>query len=147
MVFVLRPFHAYPHRFVGLNNTSIFRTVSNFHLRLNSSSSRSMKKIPRNLLTCSRFSLSIACCCFSLRFGASDICLHISVDTMSGLEVVCSLVNLLQDLVYPYGGLLLKKVNHVTPVHASDNSLSPSTFQDLQYVSPISRLKLWLRSW
>ena len=27
MVFVLRPFHAYPHRFVGLNNTSTFRLV------------------------------------------------------------------------------------------------------------------------
>ena len=27
MVLVLRPFHAYPHRFVGLNSTSIFRLV------------------------------------------------------------------------------------------------------------------------
>ena len=31
MVLALRPLHAYSHRFVGLNNTSIFRLVlSNF---------------------------------------------------------------------------------------------------------------------
>ena len=48
--------------------------------------------------------------CFSLRFGASNICLqHISGDTMSGIEVVCSLVSLLQDLVFPSGGFSLKK--------------------------------------
>ena len=31
--------------------------------------------------------------------------------------------------VYPSGGLSFKKMNLVKPVHASDNSLSPSTFQ------------------
>ena len=90
MVLPLRPFHAYPHRFVGLNNTSIFRLVlfncatgfrvlkklkstrhccwhRNFQLstsiflfRLNSSSSGSMKNIPRNLLALSSFGFSMA---------------------------------------------------------------------------------------
>ena len=31
--------------------------------------------------------------------------------------------------VYPSGGLSFNKINLVKPVHASDNSLSPSTFQ------------------
>ena len=52
-----------------------------------------------------------------------------SVHTLSGLEVVCFLVSLHPDHVYPSGGLSLIVVNLVKPVHASDNSLSPSTFQ------------------
>ena len=37
---------------------------------------------------------SIAHFCLSLRFGASEICFHISGHALSSLEVVCSLVNL-----------------------------------------------------
>ena len=87
------------------------------------------KKIPRNLLALSGFGFSMIHFCFALRFDASDICFHISGHTLSGLEVVCFLVNLLSDHVYPSGGLSFNKMNLVKPVHASDNSLSPSTFQ------------------
>ena len=44
-------------------------------------------------------------------------------------EVVCFLVSLLLDHVYPSSGLSLNKVNLVKPVHTSDNSLCPSAFQ------------------
>ena len=39
------------------------------------------------------------------------------------------LVNLLPDHVNPSGGLSFNKMNLVKPVHASDNSFYPSTFQ------------------
>ena len=65
----------------------------------------------------------------SLRFDASDISFQISGHRVSGLEVVCFLVSLLPDHVYPSGGFSLRIVNLVKPVHASDNSQSPSTFQ------------------
>ena len=96
---------------------------------LNSSSSGSTKKIPRNLLALSSSGFSIAHFCFALLVAASDMCFHISGHTLSGLEVVSSLVRLLQHHVYPSGGLSFNKVNLVNPVHASDNSLSPSMFQ------------------
>ena len=73
----------------------------------NSSSSGSMKKIPRNCLALSSFGFSTAHFCFALLFAASDICIHISGHTLSGLEVVCFLVNLSQDNVYPSSGLSL----------------------------------------
>ena len=96
---------------------------------LNSSSFGSMKKIPHNFLALSSFGFSIAHFCFALLFAASDICFHISGHTLSGLEVVCFLVNLPADHVNPSGGLSFYKMNLVQPVHASDNSLSPSTFK------------------
>ena len=96
---------------------------------LNSSSSGSMKKVPRNCLALSSCGSSIAHFCFGLRFDASSICFHISVHTLSGLEVVCFLVSLSQDHVYPSGGLSFNKINLLKPVHASDNSRSSSTFQ------------------
>ena len=67
--------------------------------------------------------------CFVLLFAASDICFHISGHTLSGLEVVCFLVSLLPDHENLSGGLSFNKMNLVKPVHASDNSLSPSTVQ------------------
>ena len=87
--------------------------------------------IPRNCLALSSFGFSMAHFCFALRlrFDASDMCFHISGHTLSGLEVVCFLVSLSPDHVYPSGGLSFNKINLVKPVHASDNSLSPSTFQ------------------
>ena len=72
---------------------------------LNSSSSGSKKKIPRNCL-------------------ALYICFHKSGRTMSGLEVVCFVVSLSPDHVYPSGGLSFNEMKLVKPVHASDNSLS-----------------------
>ena len=95
---------------------------------LNSSSSGSMKKIPRICLVLSSFGFSIAHFCFALLFAASDTCFHMSGHTLSGLEVVSFLVCVHPDHVYPSGGLSFKK-NLVKPVHASDNSHSPSTSQ------------------
>ena len=48
---------------------------------------------------------------------------------LSGLEVVCFLKSLLPDHENPSGGLSFNNMNPVKPVHASDNSLSPSLFQ------------------
>ena len=128
-------FQSNSHRFVSFDNTSIFGLVfpntaacfsaaiywsfirhccwhRNFQLlraffiiRLNSSSSGSILKIPRNLLALSSFGFSMANFCFSLRFDASDICFHISGHTLSGLEVVCFLVSLHPDSENPSGGL------------------------------------------
>ena len=70
--------------------------------------------------------------CFALRSYASDICSHMSGHTLSGREVICFLVSLLPDNVYSSGGLSLNKMNLVKPVHASDNSFSPSKFRHLQ---------------
>ena len=88
-----------------------------------------MKKIPRNLLALSSFGFSMVHFLLFLRFDASDLCFHISGHTVSGLEVVCFLVSLLKDHVYPSGGPSFNKMNLVKLVHASDTSFSPSTFQ------------------
>ena len=144
----MRPFHACPHGFVGLKNASISRLVfpniaagfprqstgvlqviaagigiSNFLqaffiIRLNSSSSGSIKKIQRHLLALSRRGYSSANFCFSLRFDASNISFQFSRHRESFLDVVCFLVNLSPDRVS----------------HQSSNNL--------QYVSPTSHLKL-----
>ena len=47
----------------------------------------------------------------------------------SGLEVVCFLVTLSLNHVYPSGRLSSNEMNLVKPVHESDNSRSSSTFQ------------------
>ena len=77
----------------------------------------------------SSFGFSIAHFRFSLRFDASDICFRISGHKVSGLDVVHFLVSLSPDQVYPSGGFSLYKVNLARPVHASDNSRSPATFE------------------
>ena len=64
---------------------------------INSSSSGSVKKIPRICMSLSSFGFSVAYFCFALLFAASHICFHISGHTLSGLEVVCFLVSLLPD--------------------------------------------------
>ena len=115
--------HCCWHRNFELS-TSIFQKKS-----LNSSSSGSTKKIPRDLLALSSFGFSMAHFCFSLRFDASDTCLQISGLTLSGLEMICYLVRITTDHVYPSGGFSFNTMNLVNPVHASDNSLLPSTFQ------------------
>ena len=77
----------------------------------------------------SSFGFSIAHFCFSLRFDASDISFQIPGHKESGLEVVCFLVSLLRDNVYPSSVFSSNIVNHVKPVHVSDNSRPSSTFQ------------------
>ena len=124
-----------PRQLVGvLQGISAGIGISNFPraflmVCLNSSSSGSMKKIPCCCLSLSSFGFSIVHLCFAFLFAASDICAHISGHTLSGLEVVCFLVSLSPDHVYPSGCLSFNKMNLVKPVHASDNSRSPSTFQ------------------
>ena len=54
---------------------------------------------------------------------------YISANNLSGLVVVCFLVSLRPDHVCPFGGLSLNIVNLLKPVHVSDNSRPPSTFQ------------------
>ena len=88
-----------------------------------------MKNIPINCLAFSSFGFSIAHLCFAFFFAASDINFHISGYTSSRREVVCFLESLLPDHVHPSGGLPFSRTNHVNPVHASNNSLFPSTFQ------------------
>ena len=124
-------FQSYPHSFVGIEVLlfPILRQVSprqftgvlqgiaadigiSNSLRaflmmcLNSSSSGSMKKIPRNCLALSSFGFSIAHFCFALLFAASDKCFQISGHTLSGLEVVCFPVSLSPDHENPSGGFL-----------------------------------------
>ena len=78
VMFVYSSFHPDSHRFVGINNTRIFglafpNTAAGFNrgyllvfckaffmVNLNSSSSGSMKKIPRSCLALSSFGFSIA---------------------------------------------------------------------------------------
>ena len=80
-----------------------------FNISLNSSCSGSMKEIPRNLLALSSFGSSIAHFCFSSRFDATATCFRIYGRNLSGLEVVCFLVSLPLDHVYPSDGFALKK--------------------------------------
>ena len=84
----------------GIGTSNFLRAA--FIVSLNSSSSGSMKKIPRNCLALSGFGFSIAHFCFAIFFAASDICVHISGHTLSGLEVVCFLVSLHPDHVDPF---------------------------------------------
>ena len=147
-VVFLRPFHAVPHRIISYNNARVFfvlcsstvrqifpvrLTLPTFYahcmISLNSSSSGSMKWILRNLRALSSFGFSMFHFCLSLRFDASDISFHISGNKVSDLEVDCFLVRLLLDHVYPSGGFPPNTVKLVKPVHVSDNSRSPSTFQ------------------
>ena len=95
---------------------------------------------PLHCLALSSFSFSIAhLCC--------DICVHTSGHTSSGREVVYFLVSLLPDHVYPSGGLSFKKMNLVNPVHASDYSFSPSTFQSSSICFPTLRLVRKMLFW
>ena len=111
--------HRYWHR-----NIQLALIVS-----LNSSSSSSMKFFSLNCLALSSFGFSIAHLCFAFFLAAPDIRVHLSGLLSSGREVLCFLVSLHPDHVYPSGGLSFNKMNLVKPVHASDNSFSPSTFQ------------------
>ena len=74
--------------------------------------------MPRNFLALPSFGFSIAHFPFSLRFDAldmrfdaSEITCRISGHEGSGLEVVCFLVSLHPDYVYPSGGFSFNLVN------------------------------------
>ena len=67
--------------------------------------------------------------CFAFFFAASDINFHISGHTSVRTRFFCFLVTLLQNHENPSRGLTFKGTHLVNPVHASDNSFSPSTFQ------------------
>ena len=117
------------HRNFQLSTSVFFMFFFCFCFKKKSSYAGSMKKIPRHCLALSSLGFSIAHLCFAFRFDASDICFRISGHTLSGFEVVCFLIGLSPDQVYPSGGCSFNKMNLVKPVHASDNSLSLSTFQ------------------
>ena len=76
------------------------------------------------LLALSSFGFSVVHLCFAFFFAASDICFHICGHTLAVLEVVCFLVSLSPDHVYPSRGLSVNKKNLVKPAHATDNSLT-----------------------
>ena len=78
-----------------------------FMVCANSSSSGSMKKIPRNYLALSSFGSSIAHLCFAFFFAASDTCSHISGHIVgSGSHLFPRLSPL--DHVYPSGAFRSK---------------------------------------
>ena len=121
--FLLRPFHAYPHRFTGFNNTSVFCLVlstcaTGFPVLMKLNSTRHCcwhwnfqlstsfffsleffiikfnKEIPRNLLALPSCGFSMApFLLFSSLRCIRHLVLHIG-HTLSGLDVVCFLVSL-----------------------------------------------------
>ena len=107
-----------------------------FIVSLNSLSFGPMKNILLNCLALTSFGFSIAHLCFAFFFAASDINFHISGHTSSGREVVCFLVSLSPDHVYPSGALSFSRTNLVNLVHVSADSLSPSTIQSSSIFFP-----------
>ena len=90
--------------------------ISNFlraflMVSLNSSSSGSMKKIPRSLLAFSSVGFSMVHLGFSVRFDVSEISFQVPGHKVAGLKVVCFLVSLLLDHVCPSGCFSLNLVN------------------------------------
>ena len=151
VILVRHTFQSYSHRFVGIDNTTILGLVfpniaagftaatywcftkhccwhRNFQLSTSVCHGVFKFFITRFNEEDTTFLLhyrvwvsrqpTFASLCF---FAASDICFHISGHTVSGLEVVCFLVSLSPDHVYPSGGLSFNEMNLVKPVHASDN--------------------------
>ena len=111
----------------GIGTSNFLRAA--LIVSLNSSPFGSVKNIPLKCLALSSSGFSIAHLCFAFFFAASDMCFHIFGHTLSGREGVCFLVSLTRDPCVPIRWPLGQKMNLVKPVHASDNSLSPSTFQ------------------
>ena len=104
-----------------------------FMVCFNSSSSGSMKKIPRNLLALSSFGFSKAHFRFAFRC-IRHMLPHIQKYIVGSWGCLFPR-QVSSDHVYPSGGLSFNKVNLVQPVHASDDSLSPLHSSDHQYVS------------
>ena len=90
---------------------------------LNSSSSGSMKKIPRNCLVLSSFGFSIVHFCFAFSLHQPCASTHLATHRLDEKLFV-----FLKDHVYPSGGLSFSKMILVKPVHASENSLSTVQF-------------------
>ena len=84
--------------------------------------------------------------CFTLFFAASDMCFHISGRTLSGREVVCFLVILSPDHVYPSGGWsqisisfkVSKNFSHMGSHHhmVRRHFIQQRKYCDLQHVFP-----------
>ena len=121
----------------GIGTSNFLRAA--FIVSLNSSSFGSMKNVPLNCLALSSFGFSIAHLCFAFFFCKLDICFHMSGHALSGLEIVCVLVSLHPDQVYPSGCLSFNKINLVKLVHASDNSFFHPRSSNHQYVFPTIR--------
>ena len=79
--------------------------------------------------------------------SANTVNFHISGHTSSGREVVCFLVSLAPDHVYPSGGLSFSRTNLVNLVHASNNSFLHPRSSNLQHVSPtihpLTKMMFW----
>ena len=109
----------------GIGSSNFFRAA--LIVILNSSSSGSMKCTPLNCLAVSSFGFSIAhfLCCFLFR------CIRHMIPRIWPY-IIRSWGYLVPrksphpHQVYPSGGLSFNRIN---PVHASDNSRPPSTFQ------------------
>ena len=99
----------------GIGTSNSLRAAS--IVSLNPSSFGSMKNIPHNSLAFSSFGFSIIHLCFAFFFTASDINFHVSGHTSAGLEVVCFLVSLSLDHVYPSGSLSFNRKNLVLSIH------------------------------
>ena len=156
MILVKRSFHALPRRFIGLNNASAFCLSILFNatgfpelptlncarrcgwhqnyqlstrilhdifefsiIRINEVNTAQFPGTVEPRFLDSPLLLFFAC----RRIG------HIFPKSLAILEVVCVLVSLLPDHVYPSGGFSLNTANLAKPVHLADNSRSPSTFQ------------------
>ena len=101
-----------------------------FMISSNSPSSGSMKKIPGNLLALSSFGFSIVHFCFSyVLMHQTCVSTFLAIICRALKSFVFSSVSL-PDHEDPSGGSFsLNIVNLAKPVHVSDNSRSPSTFQ------------------
>ena len=92
------------------------------------------------------FGFSIAYFCFSLRFDASDFSFQISGHKESGLEVVCFLVSLYPDHVYPSGSFFIPSRNLSTYLtildlrqYSNNRRYFPPALHHWMYLQPWSR--------
>ena len=67
---------------------------------------------------------ALLCASMHQTFASTYLAIHWQDESLFDSSLVSSL-----DHVYPLGGLLFNKMNLVKPVHASNNSRSPSMFQ------------------
>ena len=87
---------------------------------LNCLSSGSMKWIPRNFRSFSRWIFSWDHFCFFFSLACFPIDFQISGHKWPGLDVSCFLINLSPDHMYPLGGSSSNRVNCVKPVQESE---------------------------
>ena len=123
MRFVSSSFWPSSRAFIGINNISVFclafpnvavglSTALHWyfarhccwHRNFQFSTSGFQKNIPLCCLALSSCGFSITRLCFAFFFAASNMCFQIFGHTLSGREVICFLVSLSPDHVYPSGG-------------------------------------------